>query len=37
MEVFRLELGNVVSLLDVVEGEEIVENQLEESSEMVLI
>lgn len=37
MEVFRLELGNVVSLLDVVEGEEIVENQLEESFEMVLI
>lgn len=37
MEVFRLELGNVVSLFDVVEGEEIVENQLEESSEVVLI
>lgn len=37
MEVFRLELGNVVSLFDIVEGEEIVENQLEESSEVVLI
>lgn len=37
MEVFRLELGNVVSLFDVVEGEEIVENQLDESSEVVLI
>lgn len=37
MEVFRLELGNVVSLFDVVEGEEIVENQLEESSEVVVI
>lgn len=36
MEVFRLELGNVVSLVDVVEGE-IVENQLKESSEVVLI